>query len=136
MLRQFSLRSLSWTCGWLLYVLFVSTGFGSEHEFRVRFSETIRSAPYSGRVYLFFSKDKLQEPRVGPNWFRPEPLLAIDVENWRPDEPLKFGASSGNQLLAMPKPLAELDLTGYRVQAVARFNLYERRVGTGPGNGF
>ena len=135
------LRRFSWGCGWLLFLLFVSavfvsTGLAGGHEFRVRFSETIRSEPYSGRVYLFFAKNRQPEPRVGPDWFHPQPLLAIDIENWKPNEPLAISASSGNQLLAIPKPLAELDLTGYRVQAVARFNPYERLVGTGPGNGF
>ncbi len=140
MLRRFSLCQF-FGCGWLLLAfvlstLFVSTGLAGGHEFRVRFSESIRKEPYSGRVYLFFSKAQQQEPRAGLNWFLPEPLLAVDVENWRPNEPLTFGASSGAQLLAAPRPLAELDLTGYRVQAVARFNPYERQVGTGAGNGF
>ncbi len=124
-------------CLWLLLVaLLASSAQAGHYEFRVMFPETVRSEPYSGRVYLFFSKVGNQEPRFGPNWFKPEPLVAIDVEDWKPNEPLAFGVAAGSRLLADPKPLAELDLSGYRVQAVARFNPYERVVGRGPGNGF
>jgi hypothetical protein len=87
-------------------------------------------------VYLFFNKDQNQEPRFGTKWFNTEPLLAIDVVNWKAGEPLAISAAAGSRVLANPKPLAELELAGYRVQAVARFNPYERVVGRGPGNGF
>jgi len=131
MLRRFSLSA-----AWLLLLLCASAALAGDQEFQVRFSDSIRKEPYSGRVYLFFTRSERLEPRVSRNWFRPEPLLAIDVENWKPNEPLAMGASSGKRLLTDPKPLAELDLKGCRVQAVARFNPYEREVGTGPGNGF
>src|SRR5580765_5182390 len=111
MLRRFSL-----SCTWLLLVLFVSKALAGGQEFQVRFSEEVRKEPYSGRVYLFFAKNTQKEPRTLRDWFRPDPLLAIDVENWKPNEPLPFGASSGNRLLTNPKPLADLDLAGYRVQ--------------------
>lgn len=118
----------------VLLLLVASSATAAEREFQVTFSKAVRSEPYSGRVYLFFEKNPRQEPRFGPDWFHPGPCLAIDVSNWMPDEPL--GMSSGNRLLSFPKPLAELDLAGSRVQAVARFNPYERRVGDGPGNGY
>src|SRR5712671_1751397 len=124
------LRRLTLSAAWLL-ILLVSTALAGDQEFRVRFSDTIRKEPYSGRVYLFFAKNNPKEPRASRDWFHPEPLLAIDVENWKPNEPLAIGASSGTRLLTNPKPLADLDLAGCRVQAVARFNPYERQVGTG-----
>jgi hypothetical protein len=122
--------------GWLALLLVVSPATAADYEFRVSFSNTIRQAPYTGRVYLFFGKDATKEPRQGPDWFHPEPIVAIDVQNWKPGEALVMGTTSKNRLLAFPRPLAELDLAGHRVQAVARFNPYERRVGTGPGNGY
>ncbi|MBS0260446.1 MAG: enterochelin esterase [Planctomycetes bacterium] len=117
-------------------VALASSARAGSHEFRIKFPDTVRSAPFTGRVYLFFTKGKNQEPRMGPNWFNPEPMLALDVENWKPNEPLAVGAATGDRLIATPKPLAELDLKGYQVQAVARFNPYERVVGNGPGNGY
>jgi hypothetical protein len=136
MLRRFSRVCVCPVFQLLIWSSYAAPGLAGDYEFRVTFSETIRKEPYSGRVYLFFTKGQQREPRMGPDWFHPEPLLAIDVENWKPHEPLVIGPSLGNRLLTMPKPLADLDLSGHRVQAVARFNPYERRVGTGEGNGF
>ena len=38
--------------------------------------------------------------------------------------------------MTCPKPLDQLNLSGWKVQAVARFNSWERKVGDGAGNGF
>ncbi len=119
---------------WLGLVLCVSPVSAGNYEFRLSFPESLRSEPFTGRVYLFFGSDVNHEPRRGPDWFHPDPFVALDVENWKPGEALAIGNSSGANLLAFPKPLAELELAGYRVQAVARFNPFERRVGTGKGN--
>ncbi|MGQ0637045.1 MAG: alpha/beta hydrolase-fold protein [Planctomycetaceae bacterium] len=126
-------------CGLSLFVcLAVAVAHAADARIEVTFSRTVRREPYSGRVYLFFSKDKdkVAEPRFGPDWFHPEPFVAVDIENWKPDEPLTFDPAIADWMLAFPQPLARLDLAGHRVQAVARFNPFERRVGTGPGNGF
>lgn len=53
-----------------------------------------------------------------------------------PGETLSIHSAKTERLRVYPKPLAELDLNGYRVQAVARFNPWERVVGNGAGNGF
>lgn len=108
----------------------------ADYEFDLRFPESTHAEPYTGRVYLFFTKNDKKEPRLGPDWFRPEPMIALEVKAWKPGEPLRIGTSSGDKLISFPKPLAELDLAGHRVQAIARFNPYEREVGRGPGNGF
>lgn len=107
----------------------------AEYAFQISFPASMRAEPFTGRVYLFFQKGDQGEPRRGPNWFNPGPMVAIDVENWKPAETLKIGTADQNRLIAFPKPLAELDLSGHRVQAVARFNPGERKVGDGAGNG-
>lgn len=105
----------------------------------VRFDPAVRREAYGGRVYLFFGKPAgngpVRDPRFGPNWFGPEPFVSQDVENWKPGETLVF-ASDGKNLLSYPKSAGEFDPSGWRVQAVARFNPWERNVGTGAGNGF
>src|SRR5262249_50529186 len=121
---------------WFFLSFAASNASAGNYEFQVQFAEKVRSEPFTGRVYLFFEKSREFEPRRGPNWFRPAPFVALDVENWKPVEKLAIGVSTGASLLVFPKPLEELDLTEYRVQAVARFDPYERRVGTGPGNGY
>jgi Putative esterase len=100
----------------------------------VRFLPAAHSEPYTGRVYLFFTK-RGGEPRHGPNWFRPEQFVAKDVTNWKPGETL--GISGGDKdVISYPKPLRAKDVAGRRVQAVIRFNPIEREVGDGPGNGY
>jgi len=106
----------------------------AEETFTVRFSEKVRSKPYTGRVYIFFSR-RLKEPRQGPRWFHPEKFIAKDVRNWKPGTPVSFAAGE-QSVLSFPKPLSKLKLAGYRAQAVVRFNPYHRKIGTGPGNGF
>ena len=101
----------------------------------VEFSPQVHSQLYTGRVYLFFSKQD-EQPRMGPNWFHPEPFVSRDVENWKPGEVQTFSSDAPDKMLSYPREFATIDLSGYRVEAVARFNPYERKVGTGPGNGY
>jgi hypothetical protein len=100
----------------------------------VRFSAKTHGDPYTGRVYVFFSK-RGGEPRHGPSWFRPEPFISKDVTNWKPGETLEF-VSSDKSILSFPKTLRASDLAGRHAQAVIRFNPFERKVGDGPGNGY
>lgn len=110
-------------------------------EFPVRFSKSVREQPYTGRVYLIFTK-RDREPRLGPSWFSPEQFVSVEVKDWMPDTPLTIatGASASpgvsEKLRSYPKAFSSLDLAGYRVQAVARFNAWERNIGTGVGNGY
>lgn len=126
---RFVFASLVW---WTL----ATAAIAAERKFEITYAPSARAEPFSGRVYLFFTKDAKREPRFGPDWFHPEPMLAVDIENWKPGEPLTIDASIANWTVSFPKPLAELDLAGHRVQAVARFNPYERVIGKGPGNGY
>lgn len=106
----------------------------AEHHFQVSFLKSIHPEPFTGRVYLIFTKSN-REPRFGPSWFQPESFIARDVTNWQPGELLELGPETKG-LLSYPKPLAEMDLAGYHAQAVARFNTTDPKIGTAPGNGF
>jgi pimeloyl-ACP methyl ester carboxylesterase len=118
----------------LIAVLFAEPARAADWKFQVSFPEKVHSEPYTGRVYLFFGKGRT-EPRIGPNWFHPQPFVGLDVEHWKPGEPLSI-TSQTKGLLSFPKPLGELELDGSQVQAVVRFNPYDRNVGTGVGNGY
>ena len=107
----------------------------ADGEFTVRFSKAVRAEPFTGRVLLLFSNVR-REPRTGPGWFNPEFFVAQDVADWKPDTLLVFSAKTPGKMLAHPKPLAEMNLAGYRAQAVARLNPHVRNIGTGTGNGF
>ncbi|MAX38489.1 alpha/beta hydrolase-fold protein [Gimesia sp.] len=106
----------------------------AENRFQVRFLKSIHPQPFTGRVYLIFTRSG-REPRLGPSWFQPESFIARDVTNWQPGEVLDFHPETAD-LLSYPDPLAEMNLAGYRVQAVARFNPTDPKIGTAPGNGF
>ena len=123
-----------------------SHGFGAASaadrwEFPIRFSKAVRQTPYSGRVYLIFTK-RDREPRLGPSWFSPELFVSAEVKNWAPDTSLTIasGASSSagvaDTLRSYPEAFSSLDLSGFRVQLVARFNAWQREIGKGEGNGF
>jgi len=107
----------------------------ADWKFEIKQKPGLREEPYSGRVYIYFQRGKNVEPRNGMDWFRPIPFIALDVKNWSPKDALRLSAATP-QILSFPKPLGDLDLSGFRAQAIARFNPLERDVGTGPGNGF
>jgi len=111
------------------------TAEAAKWNFTVRFKKRVHAVPYTGRVYVFFSRTR-GEPRTGPGWFNPEKFIARDVTDWRPETPLTLSSTDAENVLSFPKPLAELTLDGYRAQAVVRFNPYDRNVGTGVGNGY
>ncbi len=108
----------------------------SDVTFEISFDSAIRAEPYTGRVYLFFSKHPNPPPRFGPNWFHPEPFLSLEVENWKPGEPLTISADRLQQARTFPTDFRDVQVGGMRVQAVARFNPHARDVGSGPGNGY
>ncbi len=119
--------------------------------FSVRYAAEAHAEPYSGRVYLFLAREG--EPRRGPNWFRPGPMLAVDVNGLKPGEIVEIAVPSaegptprpssqggegekGGRVLFFPSHLTPEGLRGFKAQAVMRFNPLEREVGSGPGNGY
>lgn len=115
--------------------MFVQELPAADWKFTLKCADQVRREPFTGRVYIFFQKGGRSEPRNGMNWFNPLPFIALDVENWKPAEPLRLSAATP-KLLCFPKPLGDLDLTDFQAQAIVRLNPTEREVGGGPGNGF
>ncbi len=132
-------RSLKLAC-WARVIVTVLMSIGTANvvaeetgtRFELWFVPEVREEPFTGRVTLFFSNTK-GEPRLGPDWFHPEPFLSYDVENWQPNAPLLLTPEMDG-VLTFPRDFSTVDLSASRVQAVARFNLWDRRVGTGVGN--
>ena len=95
-------------------------------EIRIHLDPAAAKKPLSGRLFVFFSTSKRGEPRMGPNWFGPEPFFAQDVENFAPGESLTLDRTAdGYPTAAGPKP------GKYRVQAV----LHQDRDCPFPGSG-
>jgi S-formylglutathione hydrolase FrmB len=101
-------------------------------EFQVTFDRAVSNEPFTGRVYVMLSQRPGEEPRFGPNWFRPEPYFARDVTGWRPGEPVVLAAGA----LGFPGPLAQLPRGTYAVQAVMDFDRGARDFSDAAGNGY
>lgn len=102
-------------------------------EFVLTYDERVCAGPFSGRVWVMTSQRP--EPRLGPNWFNPEPFLSLEVTNWKRGEPLRIDARS--QVRAFPRPLAEWPTLRGRVQAVMELNTTDGRRGPqAAGNGY
>ncbi len=106
---------------------------GKGLSFKVTCSTSVQSKPISARVYVMLAPDRPSaEPRLGPNWFRPEPFFAMDVENWKPGEPLRID----DRAVGFPGSLNEIETGQYAIQAVVRLNRDTHRIGDGEGNAY
>jgi hypothetical protein len=72
------------------------------------------------------------EPRLGPDWFRPQPFFARDVAGWKPGEPVRIDARADG----FPAPLDTLTPGQYAIQAVVRLNRDTHHIGDGEGNAY
>jgi Putative esterase len=103
----------------------------SKLVFEIKCAPALHTRPLDARVYVMLGSDESAvEPRNGPNWFRPEPFFGLDVQGWKPGEPLDFGAKADG----FPAPLNELKAGRYAIQAVVRLNRDTNRIGNGEGN--
>src|SRR3569623_1239602 len=103
-------RFLGGFTAWLL--LSAAALQAAEQQFELSFPAAVRNEPFTGRVYVIFSK-KLNEPRLGPAWFNTEPFVSLDVADWKPDTPLTISAATPG-LLAFSKLLVEISLYGFK----------------------
>ena len=89
--------------------------------FEVRFSRDTRSTPVDGRLIVVIAARGTPEPRMQVVWdVSTAQVFAIDVENWKPGEPMRIDESATGAPLAS---LKDLRPGNYTVQAV--LNVYE-----------
>ncbi len=101
--------------------------------FEVTCTKAVAKGPVSTRVYVMLGPaGSSAEPRLGPNWFRPQPFFAVDARNWRPGQPLRIDAS----VTGFPAPLDRIKPGKYAAQAVVRLNLDTHKLGDGEGNAY
>lgn len=107
-----------------------------EWRFSLESSPQIHQQPFTGRVYVFFKSGAIRdgkEPRMGPDWFQPQPIIAKDVVDWTPGTRVELTLQSPD-VLKFPEDLTDQQLRGMIAQAVVRAAPHEREVGTGAGN--
>ncbi len=101
-------------------------------EFQVTFDRTVSDQPFTGRVFVLLSKNRISDLVSGPNWFAPEPMFAVDVKGWKPGEPLTVNGNA----LGYPYKLADLPAREYDVQAVMDFNRGGQSFSAAAGNAY
>ncbi len=113
-----------------------STDTNAPLQFVIRFPESVRSDPVTGRVLLLLARKPTDDPRRQIDWFDFDPVFAIEVTNLPPGDAVVFTPDKFRQpdALAFPKPLGQLDSGTYYAQAVIDQDQTERDFATGPGN--
>ncbi len=87
--------------------------------FEITYPAELSRSPISTRVYVMLGPDSASaEPRLGPDWMRPHPFFAVDVEGWKPGEPLRIDGKAAG----FPDSLDRIKPGKYAAQAVVRLN--------------
>ncbi|MGI8923001.1 MAG: alpha/beta hydrolase-fold protein [Fimbriimonadales bacterium] len=98
-------------------------------EFSVTFPAGRLQAPFNGRVVVYLSTGR-SEPRLGPDWFNPQPMYSTTFKHVGSGDPMVIG----ERAVAFPTTLHKLKEGEYTIQAVVDLNLGGRSIGTSPGN--
>jgi S-formylglutathione hydrolase FrmB len=112
------IRWAVWLTLWFLIAGAATAAEARPLEFQVSFDQAVFKTAFTGRVYVMLSKRRIERPPPGPNWFNPEPFYALDVKDWKPDEPAVLAGNA----LGFPSPLADLSKGTYWVQAIMDFS--------------
>lgn len=91
-------------------------------RFQVQFASDVRNTPVDGRLLLILSKTFDGEPRfqVNPEDLQTAQIFGVDVNGWRPGDPVEFGSQAVGSPL---RHLGDLPSDTYNIQAV--LNVYE-----------
>lgn len=113
----------------LVILLLIETTARAAVHFHVSYPASKFAGPLNGRIVLYFSQ-RSPQPRLGPDWFNPEPEMSVRVAQILPDHPIDIDDTHGIRF-----PVDFSHVTGkYQVQAVVDRNLGGRAIGTSPGN--
>lgn len=108
----------------------ISAAQASPLEFHVTFDPAVSRSAFTGRVYVMLNQKETKELPAGFNWFKPEPIFARDVKDWKPGATLIVGLDA----LGFPHKLGELPKETYSIHAVMDFDRGERLFSTAAGN--
>jgi S-formylglutathione hydrolase FrmB len=100
--------------------------------FHLTYDRVVSQGPFTGRVYVMLSRNDVGQLRSGPDWFKPEPIFALDVKDWRPAQTLVLD----DRALGYPYPLAKLPAGTWSIQAVMDLDRGTRSFSTAEGNGY
>ena len=95
----------------------------------VSYSKTTYDKPFTGKVFLYLSKDNHQSIN-GAVGIEPFPCFAVDVKNIQPGQQVVFD----DKAVSYPAVLSDLERNEYYIQAVWDRNLGGRAISGSPGN--
>lgn len=98
-------------------------------QISVSYPKTTYDKPFSGKVFLYLSKDN-REPKRGEVGIESFPAFAIEVKNVQPGKAVIFD----DRALSYPAALSDLERNEYYVQAVWDRDLGGRAIAESPGN--
>lgn len=98
-------------------------------RFSVTYPQSLFAGPFNGRVVIYLSRHA-EQPRLGPDWFAPEPMYSQKFRDVLPGTPMVIDETA----TGFPGNLSQLPPGEYRVQAVIDRNLGGRSIGESPGN--
>ena len=79
---------------------------GQSPIFEITASPIVHKKPITARVYVMLGSDgSSAEPRLGPDWFRPQPFFAMEIQDWQPGNPLRIDSRA----VGFPAPLGEIE---------------------------
>jgi hypothetical protein len=123
--------AITWAIAGAVPAALAQDAAASAPSFRIVFDDSLRTEPYTGRVYVALLGSDQREPReLISSWFNPPPLFARDVEDVPPGGEVLIDGSA----IAHPIPLDELEHRVWYAQAVARVNPDNPRPGGGEGD--
>ncbi len=106
------------------------SGSAAGVEFAVTLGPHVAAKSAGGRLYVFLSRCAGGEPRLGPDWFHPEPFFRLDVTKLKPGEPSIVADTAAG----FPDRLSRLPPGRYQAQAVLADSIYAAEPGRGAGN--
>jgi S-formylglutathione hydrolase FrmB len=119
---------IGWALAAVLFIAGQATAAGPL-EFHLRFDKNVAPKPFTGRVYVMLSKQKLSTVPNGISWFGPEPCFAVDVKEWKPGQKIVLKENA----ISHPLPIAKLPKKKWSVVAVMDFDrgnhLFSRAAG-------
>ncbi|MCA1947273.1 MAG: esterase family protein [Armatimonadetes bacterium] len=113
-----------------ILLLALGVSVAAAQTFRVRYDAAAYPGPFTGSVAVYVSKT-MKEPRLGPSWVDPEPVLVARFADVGPGRWMVLDATT---VIGGRKRIEAIQPGEYTVQAVVDRNLGGRTVGTCPGN--
>jgi pimeloyl-ACP methyl ester carboxylesterase len=131
--RRLIARGAIAAIGWrLVAVTLAAPALADEPHprFVVKLPAERQFAPCDARVFVYCSERAGHEPRLGPNWFGPEPFFAGDVKQLVPGREITIDDAADG----FPERLSSLPAGRYFVQALVDRDLDHHNPSRAPGN--